>query len=203
MARDSRLHTDRRAISLIALTVLTGLGVLTFVPIHAAEKLPAVLASKVIEPGDIDKAGSERTERGKAATLPIPRFVSLQGEPVNLRTGPGLRYPLEWVYNRRRLPVEVIAEFDVWRRIRDPDGSEGWVHQTMLTGRRTGIVRGAAQALYRSNAGGSDTLATLEAGVIVNIQRCPAGPLCRVEVNGVHGWINRDQIWGVYPNEVI
>ena len=136
--------------------------------------------------------------------LPIPRFVSLRTEPVNLRTGPGVRYPVEWVYRRRHLPVEIVAEFDTWRRIRDPDGSEGWVHQGMVTGRRTAIVRGGTQPLRRSNVDTADSAASLEAGVIVNIQRCPSGSLfCRVEVGGIQGWIKREQLWGVYPDEAV
>ena len=165
-------------VGLFALATLGGLDGLPFALARAAENTPA-------------------------AGLPIPRFVSLRTEPVNLRTGPGLRYPVDWVYHRRRLPVEVIAEFDAWRRIRDPDGTEGWVRQNALIGRRTAVVLGATQALHRSNENESEAVANLEAGVIVNIQGCPAGPQCRVEVNGIVGWLNRDQIWGAYPNELV
>jgi SH3-like domain-containing protein len=137
------------------------------------------------------------------AGLPIPRFVSLRTNPINMRTGPGVRYPVDWVYQRRHLPVEVVAEFDTWRRIRDPDGTEGWVHQSMITGRRTAVVKGGTQTLRRTNADTAEKVADLEKGVIVNVQRCPAGPFCRVEVNGLQGWLRRDQIWGVYPDETV
>jgi SH3-like domain-containing protein len=148
----------------------------------------------VMAPGDEPDEGSG---------LPVPRFVSLRAETVNLRSGPGLRYPMEWVYRRKRLPVEVVAEFETWRRIRDPDGTEGWVHQTMITGRRTGIVRGT-QPLQRSDGDESHPLAILSPGVVVNVQRCPANsPFCRVEVNGLQGWLRRERFWGVYPNEVV
>jgi len=154
-------------------------------------------------PGEANEPVTGEADNAEGSGLPVPRFVSLRTDPVNLRSGPGLRYPVEWVYHRRHLPVEVVAEFDTWRRIRDPDGTEGWVHQSMITGRRTGIVRGTAQALHHSD-GDTSSVATLEAGVIVNVQRCPAGSQsCRVEVNGIQGWLKRDQMWGIYPTETV
>ena len=199
------MHAVLSIVGLFALATLGGLDGLPFSLARATENTPATLASEVAELVGVYQSGSEKAEGSKteASGLPIPRFVSLRTEPINLRTGPGLRYPVTWVYNRRRLPVEVIAEFDAWRRIRDPDGTEGWVRQNALIGRRTAMVLGATQALRRSNVNGSEAVANLEAGVIVNIQSCPAGPQCRVEVNGIVGWLNRDQIWGAYPNEVV
>ena len=152
---------------------------------------------------DVDEEVKEAGAKAEPAGLPLPRFVSLRTNPINMRTGPGVRYPVDWVYQRRHLPVEVVAEFDTWRRIRDPGGSEGWVHQSMLTGRRTGMVKGGTQALRRTNADTAEQVASLEQGVIVNVQRCPAGPFCRVEVNGLQGWLKRDQLWGVYPDETV
>lgn len=144
------------------------------------------------------------TDNTEVSGLPVPRYVSLRTDPINLRSGPGLQYPVDWVYHRRHLPVEVVKEFDTWRRIRDPDGTEGWVHQSMIAGHRTGIVRGSTQALRRTENGDGGAIATLEAGVVVNVQRCPAGSVaCRVEVNGLQGWLKRDAIWGVYPNETV
>ncbi len=156
---------------------------------------------KNTESGDIDENAKDEA---KGTSLPIPRFVSLRTNPINLRTGPGVRYPVDWVYLRRHLPVEVIGEFDTWRRIRDPAGAEGWVHQSMLSGKRTAIVTGGARALKRTADETAETLATLEAGVVLNVLRCPADTtICRVEVNGLQGWLPRDQFWGVYPSEVV
>ena len=141
---------------------------------------------------------------GMAAGLPLPRFASLRSEPINLRTGPGVRYPVDWVYVRRTLPIEIIAEFDTWRRVRDPEGVEGWVHQTMLSGRRTAVVKGDAQPIRRAADETSPLAATLEPGVIVSLQRCPtAAEYCRVEVDGYQGWIRRDALWGLLPDEAI
>jgi SH3-like domain-containing protein len=154
------------------------------------------------QPGAAD-AAPDAAATASAPSLPIPRFVSFRGDPVNARTGPGMRYPVDWIYMRRRLPVEIIAESENWRQIRDPDGSEVWVHQSMVTGRRTGVIKGQPQDLRKTNTDVSDTLAILEPGVIVDVVRCPEGVFCRVEVNGVQGWLKRNQFWGVYPQEII
>ncbi len=153
------------------------------------------------------EAGTESGKgdpKGAAAGLPIPRFVSLRTNPINLRTGPGVRYPVDGVYVRRHLPVEVIGEFDTWRQIRDVDGTEGWVHQSMLSGKRAAMVTKAPRPLKSTGEDTAETIATLEQGVIVNVQRCPAETsYCRVEVEGHQGWLKRDQFWGVYPDEIL
>lgn len=209
---------------LISIVVLSASG-LAAVSAPAAEKAPAPPPPKAsaaaprpkevvptTTPAASDIASDNLKEDGKeeaagrapGSSLPIPRFVSLRTDPINLRTGPGVRYPVDWVYLRRRLPVEVIAEFDTWRQIRDPDGTEGWVHQTMLSGRRTAVVKAASGTLRREAADTAATIANLEKGVIVSVQRCPAGTdYCRVEVSGLQGWLKRDQVWGVYPTETL
>src|SRR5277367_600855 len=83
-----------------------------------------------------------QTEAAETSGLPLPRFVSLRSDEVNLRSGPGVRYPIDWIYTRRDLPVEVIAEFEAWRKIRDCQGAEGWVHQSFLWAHRTMVVMG-------------------------------------------------------------
>jgi SH3-like domain-containing protein len=148
------------------------------------------------------------TAAGKPDGLPLPRFVSLRADSVNLRVGPNARYRIEWIYMRRDLPVEIIAEFDTWRRIKDPEGTEGWVHSSMLSRKRTGIVTGGVRPLLRSvqakDEAQPDLAATLEPGVIVTVESCPQGiAFCRVEAEGVGGWLSRDALWGVYPGEVI
>ena len=174
---------------------------LAIMPVNAANKAPAAVAPRQPPPAETIK---EDGVKSGGLNLPIPRFVSLRADPVNFRTGPGPRYPIDWVFVRRHLPVEVIGEFDTWRRVRDPEGAEGWVHQSMLSGRRTAVVVGGLQPLHREGSDQAPLVATLEPGVIVNIQRCPAETVyCRVEVKGVQGWIKRDQLWGVYTNELI
>ncbi len=133
---------------------------------------------------------------------PVPRFVSLRSDHVNVRVGPGKRYPLEWVFVRARMPVEVIAEFDTWRKIREHEGAEGWVHQSTLTGARSAIVLPAAKKLYQYPKAKSRLVAFVEAGVIGRVLQC-RNHWCRLQVDGVKGWLQQPYIWGVYKNEII
>ena len=130
----------------------------------------------------------------------VPRFVTLRADEVNLRTGPGERYPIEWVYTRKGLPVEVVAEYDVWRKIRDSQGTEGWVHQRMIAGNRSVIVRGQTPPLLSSPDPQSAVVARAEPGVIAKLLECQ-GPWCRIEAQDVRGWLRRSDLWGVYPDE--
>jgi SH3-like domain-containing protein len=143
-------------------------------------------------------------QAGETSGLPLPRFVSLRSDEVNLRTGPGVQYPIDWVYARKDLPVEVIAEFDAWRKIRDWQGSEGWVHQSMLSGRRMMVVIAPSRPLRSSDADSADPVAVVESGVLGRIVQCPRNrDHCRVEVGDIQGWLRRDELWGVYKGEWI
>jgi len=137
-----------------------------------------------------------------AAERQLPRFVTLRANEVNLRTGPGERYPIDWVLIRKGLPVEIVEEFDVWRKIRDFQGSEGWVHQRMLTGARNVLVEGAVRILHAEPDAASPPVARAEAGVVARLIEC-RGPWCRVEAQGIKGWLKRDEVWGVYPDESV
>jgi SH3-like domain-containing protein len=145
-----------------------------------------------------------QAQQGRVSSLPVPRFVSLRTEPVNMRTGPGVRYPVTWVYQRRNLPVEITDEFDTWRRVRDPDGAEGWVHQSMISGQRTGFVTALDSFLYKGSAPSSAVIAQISAGVVVTVERCPKQTeFCLVEASGTKGWLRRGVFWGLYDGEFI
>lgn len=131
--------------------------------------------------------------------LPLPRFVSLGSGKVNLRKGPGRQYPIMWVYLRRGLPVEIIAEYDLWRQIRDHDNTVGWVQKNLLSGKRTGLVTGAVRALRDEPAADAATVALLAPGVVGEIGGCK-GEWCAFRAKGYDGWLPRDQLWGV-PSE--
>ncbi len=136
--------------------------------------------------------------------LPLPRYVSLRAKEVNLRTGPGVRYPVEWVYHRRGLPLEVIAEFSTWRKVRDGQGTEGWVHQSLLSSRRTFSVTGQTRTVRRRPESKSKSVARVELGVIGQLLQCPDGTgWCKVDVGGHVGWLRRVEFWGTYPSETI
>jgi SH3-like domain-containing protein len=137
---------------------------------------------------------------GKQTGLPVPRYVSLRSGEVNVRAGPGSRYPIEWVFKRRSLPVEVVAEFDTWRKIRDFEGTEGWVHQSMLSGRRTIQVIGQVRTLRRDPGGSAPAVARMEPGVLGNLEDCQH-EWCEIRVSGLSGWVSRAHIWGVDVKE--
>ncbi len=132
----------------------------------------------------------------------LPRYLSLRSDEVNLRTGPGVRYPVEWVLQRRHMPVEVLAEFENWRKIRDWQGTEGWVHQSMLSGRRYAMVVGDVRAITRQPEPNSPAVAKVEPGVVAQIIECK-DQWCRIDANGFKGWLKRSEMWGVYPNETV
>jgi len=140
---------------------------------------------------------------GKAeeTKLPLPRFVSLDANDVNMRAGPGTEYPILWQYHRKGLPVEIVQEFDTWRRIRDRDGAIGWVQANLLSSRRTAQVVDGQKVLMSEPSGGVP-IAKLDPGVIGHLKECD-GSECRLDVNGYKGWLPRSDLWGVYPDEKV
>jgi len=144
---------------------------------------------------------SVATQR-KGSGLPIPRFASLRSDEVNVRTGPGTRYPVDWVFKRKSMPVEIVAEYENWRKIRDWQGASGWVHQSLLTGKRSFIIPSKAASLHKTPAAAAEVVAKLEPEVMGEIRSC-AGDWCRVKVSGASGWIERNGMWGVYKSEPI
>ncbi len=137
------------------------------------------------------------------AGLKVPRFVSLHSDRINLRTGPGRRYPIEWVLTKKDMPVEVIAQFEHWRRIRDWEGIAGWVQEHMVSGRRTVIVsKGGVRPLHQQPDPASAVVARAAPGVVARLLEC-RGPMCRVEADNFSGWMRRSDIWGVFPDETV
>jgi SH3-like domain-containing protein len=138
--------------------------------------------------------------------LPVPRFVSLKADKVNMHIGPAKTYEVRWVYQRAGLPVEITAESDNWRRIRDADGAEGWVYHSLLSGRRTGqVIAKAKDALvpvYETGDLASTVVARLEPGVLSTVKRCEEG-WCLIAGKGFQGWVQQVRLWGVYPNEKV
>ncbi|MFN0042856.1 MAG: SH3 domain-containing protein [Alphaproteobacteria bacterium] len=145
------------------------------------------------------QARAADAEQGESG-LPVPRFVSLRADEVNLRAGPGVRYPVEWVYQRKLMPVEVVEEFETWRKIRDWQGAEGWVNKAMLSGRRSVLVVGEIRTLRRDPAAESPAIARAEPGVIARLLKCN-GNWCKIEAGGYEGWLARADFWGVRADE--
>ena len=142
--------------------------------------------------------------KGSVTGLPLPRFASLRSDDVDMRAGPGTRYPVDWVYHRRGLPVEIEREFEVWRLVRDEDGVRGWVHEAMLIGRRDFVVTGAEHTLRSTAADTASPVAMLKPGVIGRIRDCAPGKTwCEVQVGDYRGWLKRDDLWGAYADEAV
>jgi SH3-like domain-containing protein len=144
--------------------------------------------------------------------LPLPRFVTVRGKEATVRVGPGYQYDVAWKYLVSGVPVEIIQEFDVWRKIRDMDGTEGWVHQTALSGTRAGYVSQALATQVGLRSGAADEagiVAWVGPGFPVKIQSCN-GNWCDViatdspadgKVATYTGYLPQSDIWGVYKGE--
>lgn len=162
----------------------------------AAQSQPAAAAAGPQAPG--------------ASGLPVPRFVSLKSDRVHARQGPGTDHKVLWVYRRAGLPLEVIREFEGWRQVRDSDGAEGWVLQSLVSGRRTALVmpwevkggQAAQVELLSDDKPGSPPVAIVEAGVIASVRSCDTR-WCHVSVGDYRGYIEQKRLWGVYPGETV
>lgn len=200
---------------LIATGLLSGLFMLPSLGgWHHAHAQTGSEESETAEPEE-GPSGEDASQTSTASSanlgpsgLPIPRFVSLKPARVNIRVGPGRDYGVSWLYTKSGLPVEIIQEYDNWRRIRDADGTEGWVYQSLLAGKRTAIIapwqRGKPDNLVDLYASASDTariVARAEPGLISTIRQCN-GQWCQLDASGTRGWIRQSQIWGAYPDEV-
>ena len=165
-------------------------------------RLMTVLAMMV---SGLSTAGAEIVDqKGPMTGLSVPRYVSLKSDRVNLREGPSKDHRTSWVFERAGLPVEITAEFDTWRKIRDSEGSEGWVLHSLLSGRRTALVapwkKDQSMPLYDQPRTDSSVVANLQSGVIGNVKKCD-GEWCRINGDGFDGYEPQNNLWGVYPGE--
>jgi SH3-like domain-containing protein len=139
-------------------------------------------------------------QAGRTTGLPLPRFVSLGADEVNLRFGPGEGYPIAWILTREGLPVEIVEEFDTWRKVRLHDGDLGWIHASLLSGRRTVMVAEEVRALRQTPDQEARVVLRAEPGVLGELLDCD-GDWCRVEIEGRRGWLQRADFWGVLSDE--
>lgn len=156
---------------------------------------------------------ADAQSKGAKTGLPLPRFVSLKSKSVNLRVGPGRQYNVAWLYVKPGLPLEVVQEFDQWRRVRDAEGTEGWIFHSLLSGNRTAIVAPWEKAPDQDkNSKMIDGHATpdnkaavtmrLQPGVLVSVEKCQRG-WCLVNAENTGSFVRQQQLWGVYPNETV
>lgn len=139
-----------------------------------------------------------------ASGQPVPRFASLKSDRVNVRGGPTKDHDVAWVFTRSGLPVEITAEFENWRRIRDGEGAEGWVYHSLLSLRRTAVVIAKSKddlvPLCDEVAESCAAVAKLQPGVVATVKSC-TGTWCRISGESFDGWVRQERLWGVYPNE--
>lgn len=175
-------------------------------PIRFAVHLLALLTLLILA---LPAFAEEKDEDG----LPLPRFASTRSAPINVRVGPGFKYDVAWIFNRAKTPVEIIAEFDIWREVRDFDGTEGWIQQNLLSGERAGLVepwkKDVTVPLLSGASATASVRAYLPSGFRVDIRRCD-GTWCQVEAAGrdadghsgtYTGYLEQASIWGVYQGE--
>ncbi|MEM6408917.1 MAG: SH3 domain-containing protein [Pseudomonadota bacterium] len=139
-------------------------------------------------------------ERGPETNLPLPRFVSLKASEGNVRRGPSLKHRIDWVFTRRNMPLQVVAEHGHWRRVEDREGAGGWVHYTLLSGVRTVLIEQDLAPLHAKPDASSAVEAYAEAGVIARLGVCD-GAWCRISADGARGWVKRSAFWGLMPGE--
>lgn len=151
---------------------------------------------------------AQSTTTGKTG-LPIPRFVSLKSGKANMRVGPGGKYQVAWLYKKKGLPIEIIQEFDNWRKVRDAEGNEGWMLHSLLSGKRTAIInpwesdkqKGLADLKSKSDPA-SSTIAKIEPGVVAQVDYC-GEKFCHLTIGNSDGYVSKANVWGVYPDELI
>lgn len=151
-------------------------------------------------------ANLARANESTPSGLPVPRFVSVKADRVAVRDGPDKDHDVSWIYTRVGWPVEITAEFEDWRRIRDSDGSQGWVYHSLLSGKRMAAVQLKAKTdlapLYAQPDSASAMTARLQVGVLATVKHCN-GTWCEISGKGFEGWIQQTELWGVYPDEKI
>lgn len=149
-------------------------------------------------------AALDKRTKAKSGKL-IPRFVSLKKERVNVRRGPSRDYQVAWVFVQKDLPIEIIAEYEQWRRIRDKDGAEGWVFHALLTDKRTALItpwqpKETTVKLYDTKDNSGNIIALIQSGAMGRVTSCD-GNWCNFTSQGFTGWLSQKMLWGVYPGE--
>ena len=168
--------------------------------------LTAAIALGPLAPSALGQdRGPDIQQRTGPSGLPLPRFVSLKSSRVNVRKGPSTDHAVVWVFSQAGLPVEVVAESENWRQVRDSDGAQGWVFHALLSGRRTAVVMPWAKekqevALFAARDNESAVVARVEPGVLGTLISCD-GDWCEFSVNGYSGWVEQDRLWGAYRGE--
>ena len=170
----------------------------------AAAPPPAKPVPPASEPVVPAASGKPVETIGSVTKLPLPRWASLRADDVNMRVGPGMRFPIEWQYHRRDLPVRILRENDVWRLVEDQDGVKGWVHTATLIGRRSFVVKVPEATMRASASDDAAPVARLKQGVVGRLKSCDAASAwCKVQVGDYEGFLRRTEFFGSDPGEAV
>ncbi|MDK2761326.1 MAG: hypothetical protein KYX64_08190 [Sphingopyxis sp.] len=135
------------------------------------------------------------TASAQSDPVPLPYWASISVDEARMRKGPSPDVPVIWEYRRKDLPVKVVGRFETWRKIEDPDGTQGWMAARLLSRTRTAIVTGDIRPLREDASVSAAVAYRAEPGVVGRITDCRTG-WCLFDVNGRKGWIQTDHIWG-------
>lgn len=166
-----------------------------------AQVLAAVLALSLVDPCVSTPAFAESAEIGAVTGKPLPRYVSVKAKRANARRGPGTDHRIDWVFQRRGLPVRVVAEFGHWRKVEDSEGEGGWIHYALLSSTRYVVAGLEVVSIRYEPSVASQVRARMESGVVAKLTECRPN-WCRIETDGHKGWVRKDDIWGVTGREI-
>lgn len=162
---------------------------------QTAPDAPAVQAEEPVQK-------TAKIKRGSVTNFPIPRFVSLKATQANARRGPSLSHRIDWVFKLRGYPLEVIAEYGHWRRVRDYEDATGWVHYTLISGVRTVLVQRETVDLLARPDPSSRVIARAEKGAVLRLLECDI-EWCKASADGYKGWLEKTGLWGIRPDEIL
>jgi SH3-like domain-containing protein len=144
---------------------------------------------------------SNESQRGQVTNLPIPRYVSLKAQEANARRGPSLSHKIDWIYKRKNIPLEIYAEYENWRKVRDFEGLGGWIHYTLLSGIRYVLVKDELLEMRLLPSVEAQVIARVPQHNIATLDKCNLD-WCKIVDDGYKGWVLKSGIWGVYENEI-
>ena len=162
--------------------------------------IATLLMVMLAQPSLVSAQEAKLTVRGSG--LPVPRFVTLKFDEVNMRAGPGSEYPVLWQYKRTGLPMLVDAEFGVWRKVVDHEGTTGWMHGSVLSLRRMALIVNGTARVHKDPDESSKVVAVAERGALIELQSCPAS-WCKISTGNLRGWVSRDALWGLRDGEAL
>ena len=140
---------------------------------------------------------------GNETGLKIPRFVSLKSDNSNLRVGPSENYPVKLKYIVANMPVEIIDEYKNWRKIKDYEENEGWIHKNLIKGKRFTIVNTPYQeGLQVFIKPKGNNIGKIGKKNVLEVKTCLMN-WCKIKYGKNTGWVNKLNLWGIYDNETI